>query len=179
LRGYVRPEDGLGNGALTVRWAGKRAYVDEERTGWTLRAAGEGSGEAGSRTSLHQRGANRVADEVMHEAGLPEAHLCLSGMDVDINLLRGHLEEEQNNRIGGRWKDVAIGFVERVEDQFVADEALVDEDVDRVAVELLQLRLGDETGDAEVAGIGWSVVLFALPGWRLGQSGSGKIVGSM
>jgi hypothetical protein len=75
-----------------------------------------------------------------------------------------HLEEEQDNRVRGGRKNVAIGLVERVEDELVADEALVDEDIDGVAIELLQLRLGDEAGDAEKARLGRGVVFFALPG---------------
>src|SRR6266481_540242 len=96
-------------------------------------------------------------------------------MDVDVDLLRRHLEEEQDDGKAGGWKDVAVGLAEGVEDELVADEALVDEDVDGVAVELLQLGLGDEAGDAEVAGFGWSVVGFALPGWRLGEAGAGEV----
>ena len=62
-----------------------------------------------------------------------------------------------------------------MEDEAVADEAMVDEDVDGVAVELLELGFGDEAGDAEVAGVGRGVVLVALPGWGLGQAGAAEV----
>ena len=138
-------------------------------------AAGEGGGEAGGGTRLHERGADGVADEVVDEAGLAEADLGLGGMDVDVDLLRGHLEEEQDDGKDGGRNDVAVGLGERVQDELVADEALVDEDVDGVAIELLQLGLGDEAGEAEVAGVGWRVVGFALPGRRLGEAGAGEV----
>ncbi len=92
------------------------------------------------------------------KAGLAEADFGFGGVDVDVDLLRGHLEEEKDDGEGCGRDDVAVGLGERVEDELVADEALVDEDVDGVAVELLQLGLGDEAGDAEVAGIGRGVV---------------------
>jgi hypothetical protein len=62
-----------------------------------------------------------------------------------------------------------------VENELVADEALVNEDVDGVAVELLQLGFGDEAGDADVAGVGWGVVFFALPRWGLGKACAGEV----
>ncbi len=111
----------------------------------------------------------------MDEAGLAEADLGFGGVDIDVDLLRGHLEEEENDRVGGGRDDVAVGLGEGVEDELVADEALVDEDVDRVAVELLQFGLGDEAGDAEVAGVGRCVVRVALPGRRLGEAGAGEV----
>jgi hypothetical protein len=40
-----------------------------------------------------------------------------------------------------------------VQQQPVADKPLVDEDIDGVAVELLQLRLGVEAGEAQKSGI--------------------------
>ena len=172
LREEVRFEDRLRDCVVA---AGEGAYVEEERALRSVGAAGQGGSEAGCGASLHERGANGVADEVVDEAGLAEADLGLGGMDVDVDLLRGHLEEEQDDGEGGGWEDVAIGFAERVEDELVADEALVDEDVDGVAIEFLQLGLGDETGETEVAGFGWCVVGFALPGRWLGEAGAGEV----
>ncbi len=111
-------------------------------------AAGKRYCEAGRGAGLHEGGAHGIADEVVDEAGLAEADLGLRGVDIDVDLLWGHLEEEENDRVGGRRDDIAVGLGECVEDELVADEALVDEDIDGVAVELLQLGLGDEAGDA-------------------------------
>ena len=140
-----------------------------------MRAAGERGGEAGGGAGLHEGGADGVADEVVDEGGLAEADFGLGRVDVDVDLLRGHLEEEED--YGERcWRDdVAVGVGERVEDELVADEALVDEDVDGVAIELLELGLGDEAGDAEIAGRGRGVVGVALPGWGLGDAGVGEV----
>ena len=140
-----------------------------------MRAAGECGGEAGGRTGLHEHSTDGVADEVVDEAGLAEADLSLGGMDVDVDFLRRHLEEEEDDGIG-RWRDdVAIGLRECVQDELVADETLVDEDVHRVAVELLELRLGDEAGDAEETWFGWRVVEVALPWRRLGKTSAGEV----
>src|SRR5277367_6082622 len=43
-------------------------------------------------------------------------------VDVNVHFLWRHLEEEQNDGIGSRWKDVAVGLVERVENELVANE---------------------------------------------------------
>ncbi len=130
LREMVGVKDGLRDCVVA---SGEWAYVDEQRAGDVARAAGKGSGEAGGRASLYECGADGVADEVVDEAGLAEADFGLGGMDVDVDFLRRHLEEEQDYRVRRGWKDVAVGFAERVEDELVADEALVDEDVDGVA----------------------------------------------
>ena len=172
LREVVGLEDGLRDGVVA---AGEWAYVEEQRAGCALWAAGEGGGEAGGGTGLHEGGADGVADEVVDEAGLAEADFGFGGVNVDVDLLRRHLEEEQDDGEGRGREDVAIGFAERVEDELVADEALVDEDVDGVAIEFLQLGFGDEAGDAEVAGFGRGVVFFALPGRRFGEAGAGEV----
>src|SRR5437762_2715111 len=125
-------------------------------------AAGKGGGEAGGGAGLHEGGADGVADEVVDEAGLAKANFGFGGVDVDIDFLWGHLEEEQDDREAGGREDVAIGLREGVEDELVADEALVDEDVDGVAIEFLQLGLGNEASDTEKTGFGWSVVSVAL-----------------
>jgi hypothetical protein len=94
------------------------AYV-EERAGGTVGAAGEGSGEAGCGTSLQECGADGVADEVVDEAGLAETDFGFCGMDVDVDFLRRHLEEEQDDREGRGGEDVAIGLAESVEESTV------------------------------------------------------------
>ena len=70
-----------------------------------------------------------------------------------------------------------------MENEAIADEAVVDEDVDGVSVELLQFRLGDEARDAEETGVGRLVVGFALPGRGSGRparvKSSSAVVGSI
>ena len=158
-----------------VGGTGHGADVEQKRAGSGVWASGEGGGEAGSGAGLHQRGADGIADEVVDEAGLAETDFGLGRMNVDVHLLRGHLQKQQHHGEAGGRKDVAVGLAECVEDQLVTDEALIDEDVDGVAIEFLQLGLGDEAGEAEVAGVGWGVVGVTLPGGWLGQSGVGEV----
>ena len=166
--GAVGVEDGVG-------CAGERADVDEQRGRGGVRASAQCRGEAGGGARLDEGGADGVADEIMDEGGLTKADLGLGRVDVDVDLLRGHLEEEQDDGVAGGREDIAVGLGERVEDELVADEALIDKDVDGVAIEFLQLRLGDEAGDAEVAGVGGDVVGVTLPGRRLGEPGAGEV----
>jgi hypothetical protein len=135
----------------------------------------ECSSKAGSGTRLHQRSANGIANEVVDEAWLTKADLGLGGMNVDINFLRRHLEEEEDDGIRRRRDDIAVGFAERVQDELVADETLIDEDVHRVAVQLLELGLGDEASDAEKTWFRRSVVEIALPRRRFGKASAGEV----
>ena len=56
----------------------------------------------------------------------------------------GQFEEQQHHGKDRRRQDVAVGLGDGVLHQAVADQASVHEDVDRVAVELLDFGLGDE-----------------------------------
>ena len=105
---------------------------------------------------LHQSGAHGVADEIVHHAGLPEADFGFRGMDVDIHLAGRQFEKQQHDRIDRGRNDVAIGLGESVLDQAVANQAAVDEDENRIAIQLLDLGLRDEAVEAHLAGIGWS-----------------------
>ena len=111
----------------------------------------------------------------MDEAGLAEADFGLCGMYVDIDLFRRHLEEHQHDGERGGRHDVAIGLADGVQDQAVAHQAVIDEDVDGVAIELLQFGLGEEAGQPQKAGDGRLVILIALPRRRLGQAGALEI----
>src|ERR1700733_14541201 len=155
--------DGFGLEERRCGTTAQRADIDKERTGSSMGAAGEGCGEARGGARLHESGAYSVADKVVHEAGLAEADLCLCWVNVYVDLLRRHLEEEQDDGKGGRWEDVAVCLVECVENKFVADEALIHEDVDRVAIEFLQFRFGDEAAEAKIAWLGGSVIGVPLP----------------
>ena len=46
-------------------------------------------------------------------------------------------------------KNVAIGLVNRVKNQAIADEAAIYEDVDSVAIRALDVGAGDEAGDRQ------------------------------
>ena len=168
--GKIGLEDGL------LKAPGEGADVKQEAgAGTCVRCAGESAGEAGGGAGLHEGGAGGFADEVMDEGGLAEADLGFGGVDVDVYLFWGHFEEEQDDGEAGGRDDVSVGLSERVQDELIADEAVIDEDVDSVAVEALQLWFGDEAGDAEEAGVGGFVVFFTAPGRWLGEAGVAEV----
>ncbi len=150
------------------------AYVQQQRRAG-MRRGGQRTGETGRRPRGHQRSSHGVADEVVYEPRLPEAHLGFGRMHIHIDLLRRHLQEEQHHRERGWRNDIAVGLSQRMQHHPVAHQAMVDEDVDRVAVQLLQLRLGDEPRNAQKSGVGRRVILLALPGRRLGQAGAREV----
>ena len=110
----------------------------------------------------------------MDEALLSEADFGFGGVYVDIDLFRGHLKEQEDDGETGGRNDVAVGLSDAVDEQAVADKALVDKDLDGVAVVLLEFRLGVEAGEAEVSGIADGLIGVFLPGGRLGQAAMGK-----
>ena len=59
--------------------------------------------------------------------------------------------------------------------QAVANEPRVHKDVNRIAIEPLQLGLGNKAGEAQVTGVWRFVVFFALPRRRLRQAGAGEV----
>ncbi len=82
---------------------------------------------------------------------LPEAHLGLRGMHVDIHFGERHLQEEQHHRINRRRDDVAVGLGQRVLHQAIADQPAIHEDEDGVAIELLDLGPRNEAVQLHLA----------------------------
>ena len=115
-------------------------------------SGGPGRGEKeGAGRALHQPLAHGVADEIVDERAVAEAHLGLRRVHVDVHLLRVALEEQQRERIRRRRHQVVIRRGERVQQQAVANQAAVDEDEDRIAIALLHLRAREEAAQAERA----------------------------
>src|ERR1700685_827185 len=96
-------------------------------------------------------------------------------MNADITLAGRQFEEQQDYWIDRGRDYVAIGLGEPMLDETVADEAAVDEDEDRIAIELLDLGLGNEAVEAHLAwicgaGFPFIVTFFAAPRRGLGQA---------
>ena len=65
----------------------------------------------------------------MDEVGVVEADLDLGRVDVDIESSGRHLDEQKDHGKPVGFDQAAVGLVDGVEDEFVADEAAVEEDV--------------------------------------------------
>src|SRR5712692_7253421 len=90
---------------------------------------------------LHKRGAHRVANEIMNDDRLPETHFRLGGVDVDVDFCRWHFQKQKHHGIHAARQNVAIGVGDGVLNEAVTDQASISKNVNRIAVELLQLRL--------------------------------------
>ena len=94
-------------------------------------------------------------------------------MDVDIHLARRQFQKQQHHRIHRRRNDVAVGLGQSVLDEAVANQPAVDEDENRIAIQLLDFGLRNEAVKAHLAGICGSggitffVFVLAPPGRRL------------
>src|SRR5580700_4222451 len=97
-------------------------------------------------------------------------------MDVDIDLAGRQFEKQQHYRVDRGRNDVAICLSESVLDEAVANQAAVDEDEDRIAIQLLDFGLRDEAVEAHFAGfrragrIAVLIFLLASPRRGLGQA---------
>src|SRR5712671_1309153 len=85
---------------------------------------------------------------------------------VDVNLVVGHFEEEQRGGENVAGENVAVGFVDGVENQAIADEAAIHEDVDAVAIGALDFRARGESVNGEAR------FFFALLEFGFGDSGA-------
>ena len=108
-------------------------------------------GQAGGRAHGDQAIANGVAHEIVHERAVAEAHFGFRRMHVYVHLFAIAIEEQQRERVTGRRHQVVIGGGERVQQQLVANEPAVHEQEDRIAIQLLHLRAGDEAAHHEDA----------------------------
>ena len=86
-----------------------------------------GKGKVGDGAGLHDGAAYGVADEVMDPTAVAKADFGFGGMDVDVDLFGIAIEEEEGKREGARRHEVVVGRLHGVEEQFVANQAAIDE----------------------------------------------------
>ena len=79
----------------------------------------------------------------------PEAHFDFCGMHVDVDFAVRHFEKKQRRGKNGRRQNVAIGFVNRVQNQPVAHQAAVHENINSIAVQPLHFGPRSKTGDGQ------------------------------
>ena len=128
--------------------SGERRDIRQKRGGdgrGGVGAGGKGLQKSCGGAGLDERIAQTVAHEIVDKAGLAETDFRLRGVNVDIHFFRRHLEEHEDDGEGGGRHDVAIGLADCVQDEAVAHEALIDEDINGIAVELLQFGLGEKS----------------------------------
>ena len=116
-----------------------------------LRCCGRGCScrETRNGPHVHERLANGVAREIVHKLRAPEAHFDFGWMHVDVDFFVRHVEKQQRSGKDCRRQDVAVGFVNRVEDQPVAHQAAVHKNVDAVAVQALRFRARSKSGHGQ------------------------------
>ena len=119
--------------------------------GWAGGAAQRSRRKRGRGTALHQALADAVAHKIVQERAVPEAHLGLRRMHVDVHLFGVALQKQQRERIARGRHQVVIRRGKRVQHQAVADQAAVDENVDRIAIRFLNLRPREKAGEPEAA----------------------------
>src|SRR5208282_1168306 len=76
-------------------------------------------------------------------------------MHIDVDFGSRHLDKKQNHRKYRRRQDVAIGLGDGVLNEAVANQASIHENVNRIAIQLLDFRLGNKTVQPHFAKIVW------------------------
>src|SRR5689334_1113664 len=82
---------------------------------------------------------------------MAEPHLGLRRVHVNVDFLEIALEKQQRKGITRRRHQVVIGGRQRVQQEAVTNQAPVDEQINRIAIETLHLRAADEAAQAEAA----------------------------
>ena len=80
----------------------------------------------------------------MYTLRMPEAHFDLGRMDIYVHLLARQIQEEQRHGKHIRRQNIAVRFVNGVQQQPIAHQPAVDKNVDAVAVRPLHFRPRNE-----------------------------------
>src|ERR1700730_2829822 len=86
----------------------------------------------------------RIARKIMHELRSAKTHFDLLGMHVHIHFLVGHVQKEQRRGENSSGQNVAISFMNRVENQAIADQATIHENINSIAIRALHLGARSE-----------------------------------
>ena len=79
----------------------------------------------------------------------PEAHFDFCGMHVDVDFAVRHFEKKQRRGKNRGRENVAIGLVNRMQNQPVAHQAAVHENINSIAVQPLHFGPRSKTGDGQ------------------------------
>ncbi len=72
-------------------------------------------------------------------------------MHIDVDFFRIAIQKQQREWEAGRWNQVVICGRDGVQQQLVPNEPPIHEEIDGIAVELLDLRTADESTQPEPA----------------------------
>ena len=112
----------------------------------------------------------------MNETTVAEADLGFRRMHVDVDLFGVALEEQERKWVRTRGHEIVVRRGDGMEQQTVANQAAIDEDIDGIAVPLLHLRAREEAREAKEARR-WVVVVggfAAIVGDGLGGGHAGR-----
>src|SRR5580704_15355270 len=128
-------------------------------------------GKSGNWTGVRERVAYGIASEIVNELRMAETHFDFRGVNVDVHFVVGQLEEKQNNWKDAKRDDIAIGVADGMEDQAIANQTAIYEDVDAIAIAALHFGPRGEPFDADFGGF------FAGFERRLGDGGANRPFG--
>ncbi len=131
--------------------------------------------ETRRRPRIHQRRPHRVPHKIMHKTSLPKPYLRLRRMHIHIHFLRRHLQKQQHHRIRSRRNDIPVSLRKRMQNQTVANQPPIHKHINRVPIELLQLRLTHKPAQPYKPRLRRLIILATLPRRRLRQPRPGEV----
>ena len=105
-------------------------------------------------SGLGERVLGGADDQAAHQGGIAEADLGLGRMDIDVDQVRRHLEEERQDGMAVVRQEVAIGPADRAVEQLVAHRPAVDEEVLGLGIGAVEGRQADVAGQAQALALG-------------------------
>ncbi len=132
--------------------------------------------ETSRRPRIHQRRPHRVPYKIMHKTSLPKTHLRLRRCTFTSTSCGGISRKQQHNRKRSRRNNIPISLVERVQNHLVANQPPVHEHVNRIPVQLLQLRLTHKPTQPHKPRLRSLIVLLPLPGGGSGNPARAKSI---
>src|SRR5579859_6144509 len=68
-------------------------------------------------------------NQMMKSIAIAKTHLGFRGMNIDIDLIRRNLQEEENDRIAAGHEQAAIAFLQGMTETAIANPTAIEEDI--------------------------------------------------
>src|SRR6185312_12791779 len=102
-----------------------------------------------------QRFANGIAHEIVHGGAMAKTDLRFGWMHVYVNFACVAMQEQQSERVAAGRHQVVIGGRDRVQQDAVTNQTAIDEQKNRVAIQLLDVRTGNQAFQSELRRFGF------------------------
>ena len=97
----------------------------------------------------------RADDQPAHQTGVAKPHLCLGGVDVDVDFFRRSVEKQRDDRMAIARQDILISAAHRAHQQFVAHRPAIDDEILVARQSPVQGRHPGQPGQRKATALGF------------------------